>query len=64
MKKQKSDTKRFFETMWIMAKYDILPWMIGAGIIALMIIGFQEAEAKGKIPPQKISQTSVFQKQR
>lgn len=64
MKKQKSDTRRFFETMWIMAKYDVLPWMVGAGILALMIFGLQDAEAKGKFPQQKTVQSSVSQRQR
>ena len=64
MKKEKSDTRRFFETMWIMTKYDVLPWMVGAGIVALLAIGLQEAEAKGKFPKQESNIQSVFQKQR
>lgn len=46
MKKQKSDTRKFFETMWIMVKYDVLPWMLGAGLVAAVIIGVQDVKSQ------------------
>lgn len=63
MEKKKSDTRRFLETMWIMAKYDVLPWMIGAGIVALVTIGLYDAKAQNTINKDAASKT-VFQKQR
>ena len=46
MKNQKSDTRKFFETMWIMVKYDVLPWMLGAGLVAAVIIGAQDVKSQ------------------
>ena len=61
MEKKKSDFKRFCETMWIMAKYDALPWMIGAGILAAVLFGLQDSKSQNKVND---SVSSLFQKQR
>ena len=63
MKKRKSDTKRFFETMWIMTKYDVLPWVVGAGIVAAVAFGVIDNKKKGTWS-QKTDFSTVFQKQR
>lgn len=46
MQNKKSDTRKFIETMWIMVKYDVLPWMLGAGLVAAVIIGVQDAKSQ------------------
>ena len=63
MTNNKSDFKRFCETMWIMTKYDVLPWVLGAGIVAAVTICLQDAKAKGKIPQQQTIST-MLQNQR
>ena len=59
---KKSDLRRFCETMWIIAKYDVLPWMLAAGIFAAVVIGINDAEKQGKFPTT--NKTSLFEKQR
>lgn len=46
MQNKKSDTRKFIETMWIMVKYDVLPWMLGAGLLAAVIIGAQDVKSQ------------------
>lgn len=46
MQNKKSDTRKFIETMWIMVKYDVLPWMLGAGLVAAVIIGTQDVKSQ------------------
>lgn len=60
---KKSDFKRFCETMWIMAKYDVLPWMIGVGIVAAVTFGVIDSKKKGTWS-QETDFSTVFQKQR
>ena len=63
MQNKKSDFKRFCETMWIMVKYDVLPWMVGAGILAAVIIGVNDNGKKCKLST-KTNKISFFEKQR
>lgn len=61
MENKKSDTKRFFETMWIMTKYDVLPWVVGLGLAAAIVVGIKDSSDK------KLFKTNIpesFQKQR
>lgn len=56
MQNKKSDTRKFIETMWIMVKYDVLPWMLGAGLVAAVIIGAQDAKSQNtKKQMEKVS---------
>ena len=64
MTKQKSDFKRFCETMWIMTKYDILPWVIGAGLFAAFVIELRDSVSKVNARQQQTVQPTLFQKQR
>jgi hypothetical protein len=63
MENKKSDLRRFCETMWIMVRYSVLPWMVGAGIAAAALIGVTDMAKKQKIKSE-INKTSVFEKQR
>lgn len=63
MQNKKSDFKRFCETMWIMTKYDVLPWVVGAGIVAAVTFGVIDNKKKGTWS-QKTDFSTVFQKQR
>ncbi len=63
MGNKKSDTRRFLETMWIMVKYDVLPWMVGAGIAAIVAVGLHDAKIKQTMDADTVSK-STFQKQR
>ena len=63
MENKKSDFKRFCETMWIMVKHDVLPWVVGAGIVGAVIIGVKDMEKKGKFPSEA-TKMSLFEKQR
>ena len=54
MEKQKSDTRKFLETMWIMVKYDVLPFVIGAGLFALFVIKLQDIKGKNVFDNDKI----------
>ncbi len=56
MQNKKSDTRKFIETMWIMVKYDVLPWMLGAGLVAAIIIGAQDVKSQNtKKQTEKVS---------
>nr|MBQ0091306.1 hypothetical protein [Candidatus Enterousia merdequi] len=55
---KKSDFKRFCETMWAMSKYNIVPWILVASLIAGVAIGVKELKQKD------VKSTFVSQKQR
>ena len=61
MTSKKSDTRRFFETMWVIVKYDVLPWVLVAGMSAAL--AFSIIDAQGKIDKDKVVKT-FFQKER
>ncbi len=63
MENKKSDFKRFCETMWIMVKYDVLPWVVVAGIATAVIIGANASEKKSKVS-SNTNKVSFFEKQR
>ena len=63
MNNKKSDFRRFCETNWIMVKYDILPWIIGAGLIAAFAIEVRDSAVKAN-EQQQTTQSALFQKQR
>ena len=55
MENKKSDTRKFIETMWIMVKYDVLPWVLGAGLVAAVIVSIQDAKSQNnKKPIEKV----------
>lgn len=61
MVKAKSDTQKFFETMWFMAKSNILPWALLAGMIAFGIVCSDKAKSSTF---NTVKKTEVLQKQR
>ena len=66
MAKKKSDFKRFCETMWIMTKYDVLPWLIGAGLFTAFVLELKNTKNQDKLPQQEqpVVKTEFFQRQR
>ncbi len=54
MANKKSDTRKFLETSWIMFKYDMLPWIVGAGLFALFIVELQDLKEKNVFDKSKI----------
>lgn len=62
MTKKKSDTRKFLETSWIMFKYDVLPWMVAAGLFALFVVKLQDSKDKGvsdKVQFEQIFKTNT-----
>ena len=48
MQTNKSDLKRFCETVWIMTKSNVIPWIVCAGLIGLMAYGVHNAAGMKK----------------
>ena len=64
MYSKKSDFRKFCETMWIMTKYDVLPWVVVIGLFAGVVYGFSNTKNTDKNSVNKVDKTSLFQKQR
>ena len=61
MDKKKTDFQRFCETMWIMVKYDALPWLLAIGLCTAVTLGVMDAK-ENDLSQKTIP--SIFQKQR
>ena len=63
MNKATSDTQKFFKTMWFMAKSEILPWTLLAGIIAFGIVAADKAKTSA-FGRDSVKKAEFFQHQR
>ena len=63
MNKAKSDTQKFLETMWFMAKSDILFWTVGLGLAAFLIMYHDKPKMQNNVKSNKI-ENIFMQKQR
>ena len=63
MKNKKSDFRKFCETMWIMTKHDVLPWVAVLALYGLFVFKLNDASKNDK-DAFKVDIPSFFQKQR
>ena len=63
MYSKKSDFRKFCETMWVMTKYDVLPWVAVAVLYGLFVFKLNDVSKNDK-DTFKVDIPSFFQKQR
>ena len=63
MNKTKSDTQKFLETMWFMSKSSILPWVLGLGLVAFIIMSHDKPKIQRDSKSSKV-ENIFLQKQR
>ena len=63
MYNEKSDFRKFCETMWVITKYDILPLAAGIALCAGIVYGLYDFKKSGKDCFKKDA-PALFQKQR
>ena len=63
MANKKSDFRKFCETMWIITKHDVLPWVAVAVLYGLFVFKLNDTSKNDK-DAFKVNTPEFFQKQR